>query len=59
LCVRCGSSAQEFDLAQTGGKVLLPSDGEACQLRLVLPLGAARSPGSACGDDFLYSGRPL
>ena len=59
LCVRCHNSPQEFDLAQTGGKITLPCDGEACQLRLVLPLGAARSPGSACGDEFLYSGRSL
>ena len=59
LCVRCRNSPQEFDLAQTGGKVTLPCEGEACQLRLMLPLGAARSSGSACGDEFLYSGRSL
>jgi amino acid permease len=59
LCVRCDSSWRELDLAQTGGKALLPCDCETCQLTLLLPLGSARPPGSPCGDDFLYSGRSL
>jgi amino acid permease len=59
LCVRCDSSAREIDLAQTGGKALLPCNCETCQLTIVLPLGSARPLGSPCGDDFLYSGRPL
>lgn len=58
-CVRCGHTPQEFDLAQTGGRVLLPCQGEMCQVRLLLPLGATRSPASGCGDESLYSGRSL
>jgi amino acid permease len=59
LIAQVGGSLQEFDLAQTGGKVLLPCTGETCQLRLVLPLGAGRPPALVAGDEFLLSGKPL
>jgi hypothetical protein len=36
LSVRCGGEAKEFDLALSGGQIVLPTSGEACELEIAL-----------------------